>query len=93
MAGGRLEWIHLFQVRDRWRELINEVMNLRDLVHGVSNLIPSKMAYTMAKLISKTVYNGLYCGHRVGCHSGTCMMQGICRANRFVSRSSTIRTK
>jgi hypothetical protein len=28
---GDLEWIHLAQVRDRWRAVVNAVMNLRVL--------------------------------------------------------------
>jgi len=27
---GEMDWIDLVQVRDRWRELLNVVMNLRD---------------------------------------------------------------
>jgi hypothetical protein len=29
--GGRMEWIHLVQDRERWRALVNAVMNLRFL--------------------------------------------------------------
>jgi hypothetical protein len=29
--GGGVEWIHLAQVRDRWRTVVNAVMNLRVL--------------------------------------------------------------
>jgi hypothetical protein len=29
---GRVEWIHLAQDRDRWRAVVNAVMNLRVLV-------------------------------------------------------------
>jgi hypothetical protein len=31
LVGGRVEWIHLAQDRDRWRALVNAVMNLRVL--------------------------------------------------------------
>jgi hypothetical protein len=33
---GSVEWIHLAQDRDRWRALVNMVMNLQVLVHRVS---------------------------------------------------------
>jgi hypothetical protein len=29
--GGGVEWIHVAQDRDRWRAVVNEVMNLRVL--------------------------------------------------------------
>jgi hypothetical protein len=32
LAGGGVEWIHLAQDRDRWRALVNAVMNLQVLV-------------------------------------------------------------
>jgi hypothetical protein len=31
LVGGRVEWIHLAQDRDRWRAVVNAVMNLRVL--------------------------------------------------------------
>jgi hypothetical protein len=31
LVGGDVEWIHLAQDRDRWRALVNAVMNLRFL--------------------------------------------------------------
>jgi hypothetical protein len=31
LVGGCVEWIHLAQDRDRWRALVNAVMNLRVL--------------------------------------------------------------
>jgi hypothetical protein len=31
-----VQWIHLAQHRDRWRALVNVVMNLRVLVYGIS---------------------------------------------------------
>jgi hypothetical protein len=31
LVGGGVEWIHLAQGRDRWRAVVNAVMNLRDL--------------------------------------------------------------
>jgi hypothetical protein len=31
LVGGVLEWIHLAQDRDRWRAVVNAVMNLRVL--------------------------------------------------------------
>jgi hypothetical protein len=31
LAGGVVKWIHLAQDRDRWRALVNRVMNLRIL--------------------------------------------------------------
>jgi hypothetical protein len=33
---GSVDWIQLAQDRDRWRALVNTVMNLRVLRHGVS---------------------------------------------------------
>jgi hypothetical protein len=33
---GGLEWIHLAQVRDRWRALVNAVMNPRFWHHRVN---------------------------------------------------------
>jgi hypothetical protein len=30
-GGGGVEWIHLAPVRDRWRAVVNAVMNLRVL--------------------------------------------------------------
>jgi hypothetical protein len=32
---GSVDWIQLVQDRDRWRALLNTVMNLRFLRHGV----------------------------------------------------------
>jgi len=29
MSDGDMDWIDLFQNRDRWRAVVNEVMNLR----------------------------------------------------------------
>jgi hypothetical protein len=29
LVGGGVEWIHLAQDRDRWRAVVNAVMNLR----------------------------------------------------------------
>jgi hypothetical protein len=29
VVGGRLDWIHLAQDRDRWRASVNAVMNIR----------------------------------------------------------------
>jgi hypothetical protein len=31
LVGGRVEWIHLAQDRDRWRAVVKAVMNLRVL--------------------------------------------------------------
>jgi hypothetical protein len=31
IGGGCVQWIHLAQVRDRWRAVVNAVMNLRFL--------------------------------------------------------------
>jgi hypothetical protein len=31
IVSGRVEWIHLAQDRDRWRAVVNAVMNLRVL--------------------------------------------------------------
>jgi hypothetical protein len=31
LAGGGVEWVHLAECRDRWRTLVNMVMNLRFL--------------------------------------------------------------
>jgi hypothetical protein len=38
---GGVEWIHLADVRDRWRAVVNAVMNLRVLAprHGVSLIL------------------------------------------------------
>jgi hypothetical protein len=33
---GSVDWIQLAQDKDRWRALVNTVMNLRVLHHGVS---------------------------------------------------------
>jgi hypothetical protein len=32
LVGGGVEWIHMAQDRDRWRAVVNAVMNLRVLV-------------------------------------------------------------
>jgi hypothetical protein len=32
LVGGRVEWIHLAQDRDRWRAVVNAVMKLRFLM-------------------------------------------------------------
>jgi hypothetical protein len=36
LAGGGVEWIHLAEDRDRWWAVMNAVVNLRVLAHGVS---------------------------------------------------------
>jgi hypothetical protein len=38
-SAGGVQWIHLAQNRDRWRALVNTMMNLRVWQHGISKLV------------------------------------------------------